>query len=60
MSRSVLEEIREVDWLMRKFVGLMNDPQAKRLADRMLDRRLLLMTERDQGFRTTDRRRVRQ
>jgi hypothetical protein len=59
MTRSVLEEIRWVDRQMLKFVGLMNDPQARELADRMLDRRLLLMLDRDRGFRTVDRRRVR-
>jgi hypothetical protein len=59
MSRSVLEEIRYVDRQMLKLVGLMNDPQTQRLADRLLDRRLILMADRDQGFRTTDRRRVR-
>lgn len=58
MSRSTLEEIRYVDRLLVKLVGLINDPQARTLADRLLDRRLLLMAKRDHGFAVTDRRRV--
>jgi hypothetical protein len=59
MKRSVLEEIQRIDRQMRKCVGLMNDPQARELANRMLDQRLLLMADRDGGFQVTDRRRVR-
>jgi len=58
MSRSVREEIGYVDRLLRKLVGLINDPQARELADQLLDRRLLLMTQRDHGFAVNDRRRV--
>jgi hypothetical protein len=58
MRRSVLEEIRRVDRQILKCVGLMNDPQARELADRMLDQRLALMADRDRGFSMTDRRQV--
>jgi len=57
MSRSTLEEITYVDGLLLKLVGLTNDPQARTLADRLLDRRLLLMSKRDHGFEVIDRRR---
>jgi hypothetical protein len=59
MTRSALEEIRWLDRQLLKTVGLMTDPQARRLADGLLDRRLTLMSDRDRGFRTSDRRRVR-
>lgn len=59
MKKSVTEEIRHVDRLLRKLVGLTNDPQAMTMADGLLDRRLLLMQQRERGFSTVDRRRVR-
>lgn len=59
MSRSVTEEIRYVDRLLLKLVGLTNDPQAMEMANGLLDRRLLLMAKRDHGYAVTDRRRVR-
>jgi hypothetical protein len=59
MSRTVREEIRYLDRLLLKLVGLTNDPQAGELADQLLDKRLLLMDQRDHGFAVNDRRRVR-
>lgn len=59
MSRTVREEIRSLDRLLVRLVGLMNDPQTRVLADQLLDKRLLLMMQRDRGFAVNDRRRVR-
>jgi hypothetical protein len=60
MSKTVREEIRYVDRLLLKLVGLINDPQALKVADGLLDRRLILMDQRDHGYAVTDRCRVRE
>ena len=54
---AVKQRIRLVDKELLRFVGLAADPQAREPVDRLLDRRLDLMLERDRGFRMTDRRR---
>ena len=56
--RTVLKNIIKVDRQLLRYVGLSTDPQAAKAVDQLLDERLRLMTERDQGYRVTDRRRV--
>jgi hypothetical protein len=56
--RSVNHRIQQVDRELLRFVGLGTDPQGRDPANRLLDERLILMDERDRGFRLTDRRRV--
>lgn len=44
---SVKRQIQLIDRELLKFVGLATDPQARPLANRLLDHRLELMQERD-------------
>lgn len=55
---SVRQRIRLVDKELLRFVGLASDPQARKTVDDLLDQRLTLMQERDQGYRFRDNRRV--
>lgn len=54
---SVKHRILMVDRELLRFVGLAGDPQGTKTVNALLDRRLVLMLERDRGFRVTDRRR---
>lgn len=55
---SVRQRIHQVDRELLRFVGLASDPQACGPVNTLLDRRLVLMLERDRGYRFRDNRRV--
>lgn len=57
-TKTIKEQIRDLDRQLMAFVGLATDPQASKPMNSLLDQRFELMVIRDRGFRMIDHRRV--